>query len=272
MANATPVCNAGICGYSCTNLAGVYALRLRMAVNWPATQFVASGSGTAERWLRITLGQSGTTVNGSVAICGATVPEFRNAVVSDRYLVQYPAAMFDAAIPSVPFSATLGSTDPGASLSSARSAILMGVNMGDPLNGSWPSVTQASASQVDHDSDGEIGITVTYANDGTYSYVQTAGTLLAARASESYTAERLRFALNGALTGCAGASGAANVQSLEIRALACRLSSGSDCDSSQNGHLEDNRPVYNVSSATYTMMRLANTGATVSCAQVRAAL
>jgi len=273
MAGASSVCNAGACGYSCTSLAGVYALRLRMQVSWAAKQYVASGSGTAERWLRVTLSQSGTTVSGSIALCGATMPEFRNSVVSDRYFFRHADAVFDAAIPSVSFSAMLGSTAPGASLTSARSAILMGLNMSDPLNGTWPTLTQARADQVDHDSDGEVGVTIAYADDSTYSYVQTAGTLTAARASHSYTAERLRFSLNGALTGCTGASGSATVQSLDSRTFGCRLSSsGSDCNATQYGHLENNAPVYNVSSANYSMIRVANVGATVSCAQVRAAL
>lgn len=272
MANGSPVCNAGVCGYSCTNLAGVYALRLRMQVSWPATQYVASGSGIAERWLRVSVGQSGTTMSGSAVVCGVTMPEFRNSVVSDRYFFRHPDAAFDAAIPSSTFSATLGSTAPGASLSSARSAFLLGLTMSDPLNGSWPSLTQARTNQVDHDTDSEVGVTIAYVDDGTYNYVQTAGSLVAARASHSYTAERLRFSLGGALTGCTGASGAATVQSLDTRTFGCRLSSGSDCNSSQYTHLDNNAPVYSVSSATYTMTRVANVGATVSCAQVRAAL
>jgi hypothetical protein len=272
MANATPVCNAGICGYSCASLAGVYALRLRMPVSWPSRSFVASGSGIAERWLRVTLSQSGTTVSGSLSVCGATMPEFRNSILSDRYLYRFADAAFDAAIPSVPFSATLGSMAPGASLSSAGSAILMGIDMSDAANGAWPSQTQARASQADHDADGEVGVTIAWLNDSTYSYVQTSGTLGAARAAIGYTTERLRFSLGGALTGCAGASGPAVVQSLDTRVIGCRLSGGSYCSSSQYDHLDSNAPVYGVSGATYSMTRVANVGATVSCAQVRAAL
>jgi hypothetical protein len=192
--------------------------------------------------------------------------------VSDRYLRRFPDAVFDAAIPSASFSATLASTTPGSNLTSARSAILMGLTMSDPENGAWPTVAQARSSQVDHDSDGEVGVTSFFVNDSTYSYVQTDNSLGAPRASHNYTAERLRFSLAGALTGCTGASGTASVQSHEIRTIGCRLAGGSDCNASQSGHLEANGPVYTVSSATYTMTRVANTGSTVSCAQIRTAL
>jgi hypothetical protein len=89
MAGATAVCNAGICGYSCNGLSGVYALRINAQTSWPSTQYVQSGSGTAQFWLRLTLSQSGTALSGTAQLCDQATPEFRNTITSDRYLVDY---------------------------------------------------------------------------------------------------------------------------------------------------------------------------------------
>lgn len=271
--NAAPACNSGVCGYSCNALGGVYALKLVMQVGWPSTQYVRAGSGTAQVWIRLAFTQSGTALSGSVALCGQTLPQFANSVTSDRYLYSYPNALFDTALPTASFSGTLASTNPGAGLSSSVAALLLGINMSDPVNGSWPSPATARSNQVDHDADTEVGVTVSFVDNSTYNHVQTTASFSAARASHAYKTERLRFSLAGAFSGCSGASGPATVQSLDTRTIGCRLaSSGGDCNSSQYSHLESNAPVYSVSSATYSMTKLGNVGATFTCAQVRAAL
>jgi hypothetical protein len=250
----------------------VYALRINAQVTWPSTDFVRSGSGTAQFWLRLTLTQSGTALTGSAQICDQATPPTANSATSDRYLLDYPSAMFTPGAPAASFSATLASLSPGAGLSSMRTAHLLGIAMSDALNGAWPSLSTARANQVDHDSDTEVGITVIFVDDSTYNHAQTAGTLFAARASHSYGAQRLRFSLAGALTACTGASGTATVQSFDTRNIGCRLESGSDCSSGQYTHVDDNAVVYNVGSSNYTMTRLGGAGSTFTCAQVSAAL
>ena len=272
MAGATAVCNSGVCGYTCNSLSGVYALRINTPVSWSATQYVRSGSGTATFWLRLTLTQSGTSLTGTAALCDQSTPETRNTITSDRYLMDYPSAMFTPGAPAASFSATLANLAPGAALTSTRTAHLLGISMSDPLNGTWPSLTTARANQVDHDADGKIGITVVFIDDSTYNHVQTDGTLWAARASHAYGAQRLRFSLAGALSACSGASGAATVTSFDTRAIGCRLESGSDCSSSQYTHIDDNTVVYSTNSATYTLTRLGAPGSTFTCAQVASAL
>jgi hypothetical protein len=144
--------------------------------------------------------------------------------------------------------------------------------MADPLKGSSPSLATARSNPVDHDADGQIGITVAFVDNSTYNYPQTAGTFFAARASHAYGVQRLRFSLGGALSGCSGASGTATVQSFDTRTIGCRLESGSNCNSSQYGHMNDNAIVHSISNASYTMTRLGGSGSSFTCAQVRAAL
>ncbi len=272
MPGASAVCNAGICGYSCSSLSGVYALRINAQTNWSSVQYVRSGSGTVQFWLRLTLTQSGTALSGSAQVCEQSTPETRNSATSDRYLMDYPSAMFTPGAPGAPFSATLASLSPGAGLSSTRTAHLLGISMSDPLNGTWPSLSTARSSQVDHDSDGEVGITVVFVDDSTHNHVPTEGSLFAARASHAYGAQRLRFSLGGALSSCNGASGAATVQSFDVRTIGCRLESGQDCSSSQYTHLHNNTITHSLSNGNYVMTRLGGAGSSFSCAQVRAAL
>jgi hypothetical protein len=272
MAGATAVCNSGICGYTCNSLSGVYGLRINATTSWPAQQYVQAGSGPIQFWLRLKLTQSGTTLSGSAELCDQSTPETRNSAISERYLVDYPSAMFTPGAPGAAFSATLASQSPGAGLTAARTAHLLGLSMADPLNGTWPSLSGVLSSQVDHDADGKVGITVIFIDDSTYDHAPTAGTLFAARASYAYGAQRLRFSLGGALSGCGGASGAATVQSFDTETIGCRLESGSDCSSSQYTHLHNNATVHTVSNASYVLTKLGATGSTFTCAQVRAAL
>ena len=272
MAGATAVCSAGVCGYSCNSMSGVYALRINAQASWGSKPFVSAGSGQLQFWLRVTVTQSGTTLSGTAALCDQATPPSNNSVSAERYLLDYPAAMFTPGAPAATFSATLASLAPGAGLTAARTVHLLGVSMSDPLNGAWPSLTTVRNNQIDHDADGEVGITSVFVNDSTYDNAPTAGTPFAARASQSYGAQRLRFSLGGALTGCSGASGTATVQSFDTRNIGCRLESNADCSSSQYSHVDDNAVVYSVSSATYSMTKLGNSGSTFTCAQVRAAL
>jgi hypothetical protein len=272
MAGATAVCNAGICGYSCNALSGVYALRIDAQATWPSRPYVRSGNGTLQFWLRMTLTQSGTSLSGTAQLCDQATPPTLNSVTTDRYLIDYPDAMFTPGAPAASFSATLASLAPGAGLSSATAAHMLGASLTNPLIDAWPSLTTVRANQVDHDADGKVGITFTFIDDATYNHVQTAGTLGAARASQGYGAQRLRFSLGGALAGCTGASGSATVQSFDTKSIGCRLESNADCSTAQYSHIDDNAVIYSISSASYSMTRLGATGSSFSCAQVRAAL
>jgi hypothetical protein len=250
----------------------VYALRINAQATWPAKQYVSAGSGQLQFWLRLTLTQSGTTLSGTAALCEQATPETRNSLTSDRYLLDYPDPLFTPGAPAATFSATLASLAPGAGLTSTRTVHMLGTSMSDPLNGAWPSLTAVRNSQIDHDADGEVGITTIFVDNATYNHVPTSGTLGAARASHSYGAQRLRFSLGGALAACSGASGTATVQSFDTRNIGCRLESNADCSSSQYTHLDNNAVVYSTGTASYSMTKLGNPGSSFTCAQVRAAL
>jgi hypothetical protein len=272
MADATARCIAGMCDYTCNDASGVYALRITAQATWPATPYILAGSGTLQFWYRLTLTQAGTALTGSLALCDQTTPETRNSITTDRYFLDYPSVLFNPGPPVAPFSATLASQAPGAALTSTRTAHLAGVSLSDALNAAWPARATVLANQVDHDGDGKVGITVAFVDDATYNHAQTDGTLTAARASHTYGAQRVRFSLAGALTGCSAASGPANVESFDTKTIGCRLESNADCNASQYGHIDDNAAVYTPVSGNYTLTKLGAPGSSFTCAQVRAAL
>jgi hypothetical protein len=271
MSGASAVCNAGVCEYACNSLSGVYALRLDASASWSSKPFILAGSGTLQFWLRLTLTQAGTALTGNAQLCDQVTPEEGNSATSDKYILSYPSALYTPGAPAAAFSATLASRSPGAGLTATRLAHLLGISMTDPLNGAWPAVTAARTNQVDHDADGEVGMTVVFVDDATYNHAQTDSTLFAARASHAYGAQRLRFSLAGALTACSSASGTATIQSFDTRTIGCRLESGQDCNSTQYNYVDSNTISYDVGSASYTLTRLGASGS-FTCAQVRAAL
>jgi hypothetical protein len=89
------------------------------------------------------------------------------------------------------------------------------------------------------------------------------------RAEAAYIADRFAFRLNGTLTSCTAASGAATVTHADTRIFGARLTGGSDSSTTENNFLDGSHPEYVPGTASYTLVRVA-AGAT--CATVRAAL
>jgi hypothetical protein len=200
-------------------------------------------------------------------ICGETGPDFVGGANED-YGVIYPASLFDGmALPGTPTSATLSGTAPGSSFVLARSVLLFGANMSDPINGSWPGL--ASIMQRDSDADTKPGLTVIYKSGGGFSYVPV-NRFGSNRAIRGYLASRVVFTVNGTLTSCTRSSGSASAQDIDIRTLGCRISGDSrDCNNSERDHLDNNAPNYQTQAASYSLLKVA---ASAGCATVRAAL
>jgi hypothetical protein len=262
-------CGSGVCTATCTDLSGVYALKMTVPVTWPTSGFISGGSGSMTFVARVLLTQSGNTLSGTASECNRTVPDFRNSVTSDTYGVTFPSALFDRALPTANAAVTLGSPTVGASFAMARTALQLGVRLADPINGAWPSLSQISP--FDEEGDGDRGVTVDYKSGSGYAFPPTAGSLIAARASRAGLSERLVFSLSGSLTSCTQSTGTASTGDIDTHTVSCRLTSNAACSSSQYGHLDSNAPKYTVGAATYNLVRVASAGASVSCASVRAA-
>ena len=270
VAGGTPTCSAGICGASC-DLTGTFALQIVMQTSWANATYISGGSGPHVFWLKMQGTQSGNSVAESIVECGRSVPDFRASMVSETYNFSLPTSLFDGVptlLPSYAVPLTLGATSPGASVTLPTSAFLLGTSLTNPTTAAWPS-TSAGLTQLDMDADGNAGVTVNYLNGGGRSYPLTGPSLGASRAQQPYSATRLVFSLNGTLSSCTQSAGTAIVTHVDTRIFGCKLTSGSKCNASQASFLDTNCVKYNLGSATYKMLKVADTA---TCADVRAAL
>jgi hypothetical protein len=263
----TPGCNAGVCTTTCS-LSGTYALKVTVPVSWPGTSLLSSGSGTHTFWARAQLSQNGSALTGSLTACANTVPDFSaSSFINEDYGFTYPNTIFDRTsfTPTTTTSFNLGSASPGASLNIARSAIMFGVTLNDPVNDAWPSVS--SVRQVDSDGDGKPGVTGTYKSSSGYDYPPT-NNFGTTRADRGYMAVRVVFSGSGTLNSCTAASGSVSAQDVNYHTVGCRTTGGRDCSTSDRDHLNQNGPDYRTSAGTYTLRKIAD-GA--GCAAVRSA-
>jgi hypothetical protein len=267
----TPVCNAGVCNTVC-NLTGTFALKMSVQGTWPDDQYIASGSGTFQFWMKLQGTHSGTAVAGTLLECGRFVPDFDARTVNETFGFTHGTSLFDQVPPYLPTTAVnfaLANSSPGASMTLPRCAMQMGARMSDPVNGAWPNAASGLTS-VDDDLDGESGVTVAYRGDSGYDYPRTGGTLGAERADNPYIASRVSFSLNGTLNSCTQATGSASFTHIDTRIFGCSLAnSNQECDSGEANFLDQNCLNYTLGSATFTLVKVAD-GA--SCAQIRAAL
>jgi hypothetical protein len=268
----TAVCNAGVCNTICS-LTGTYALKMSVAGSWPNDTYISGGSGTFQFWMKLQGTHSGHSIAATVTECGRFVPNFSATMVSETYNYGYPNSLFDGNfLPSTSTTVTLGSSSPGASFVLAPAATQMGINMADPINGSWPSQASGIAAgiRVDMDADGQPGVSAVYANGGGLQYPRTSTSFIATRSDRPYVASRVAFSLNGSLTSCTQSTGSGTFTHIDTRIFACRQDSGSQCSGSQASFLDQNCVNYTMpSTATYTLVKVAD-GA--SCATIRAAL
>ena len=266
----TPVCSAGICGARC-DLSGTYALKITHPTNWAQNANIQSGSGDHVYWLRLIGTHSGNNLGAQLLECGRRVPPFRARAVSETYGFEVPNTVFDrspAILPTVNQTITLGNTSPTASINMPLTAFLLGATMANPTTAAWPS-SAGSLTSVDMDGDGIAGVRVNYRNDSTYDYPRAGGNAFSPRVSNPHAATRLVFSLQGALTSCTTAAGAATVTQINTRIFECQLSGGGTCSNSEADFLDDNCLVYTSTAATYELEKIA---ANASCADVRNAL
>lgn len=269
----SPTCNAGVCGVTC-NLSGTYALRMNLQGSWPNDGQVQGGSGTFNFWMKVQATHSGNNLSIALTECGRFIPDFRTTIVNELINYGYPNSLFDGNfLPSTAATVTLGGSSPGASFTMPRSAVQMGIDMADPINGSWPSAASGipSSIRVDHDRDGKAGVTAVYSNTGGRVHPRTSTAFFGFnRADNPYVASRVSFSLSGSMTSCTQGSGTANFAFVDTRIFGCSLSgSNTDCTSTEANFLDSNCLNYTLGSATYTLLKVAD-GA--SCSTIRSAL
>jgi hypothetical protein len=261
----TPQCTSGVCTTVC-DLNGVWAMKMTVAVTWAQNGALAAGSGTFTWWARVSYTQSGTSLSGTLASCGVVVPDF-GATVGEKYGLVYPNTLFDRMpfLPSTNTSATLGGTGPGSSFTSARSAIVLGATLSDPL-GAWPSVS--AIVPQDGDADGKVAVSGDYKTSSGYSAIPT-NLFASQRANRGYIGSRTILTPTGTLTSCTQISGNASSEGVDSHTIGCRLTTGTDCSTTQRNYLDSSAPIYQAGASSFTMVKVASNAA---CSDIRAAV
>jgi hypothetical protein len=262
-------------GNTC-NLTGAWALKITATVSWAATGVVGAGTNqTVNFWALIQGTESGTTLSGTIVPCGIMLPDFMSFVGGLTYGVTFPNnTIFDSGdLTPVSASLTVSSTAPGATLTTAAEANLIGINFANPATAAWPNLATAQADQVDADKDGNPGVTAIPKSGSPYSPipVQLIPTVYA---DQLYFTLRSVISLNGTLSTCTTASGNATVSHLDNHIIGCRTMAadggvGTNCTGAEAMFADMNSPALTASSAKFTASML-TTAAT--CPNVRAAL
>jgi len=272
-------------GTTC-NLSGGWALKVAVQVTWPATAVLAAGSGTVDVWALVQGTQSGDSIPGTVLPCGITLPDFNGPAIvgSPTFGASFPDSLFDGSyLTATSSTVTVSSSTPGATFTSPAEANLLGIGFANPTTAAWPVLATAQADQVDMDADGNPGVTAdskvgqtTESGTGTYSGipVSAAAAVFGPYASELYMALRSVIALDGTLTSCTQASGAATVSFLDNHSLGCQLSTGGNCTSAETTFVDTNSPHFAstggvVGTATFQAQKLTGTA---TCPNVKTAL
>jgi len=174
-----------------------------------------------------------------------------------------------AILPTSNATIALGNTSPTASVNMPLTAFLIGTSMANPVTATWPSAA-SGLTRVDMDANTDPGVTVSYVNGGGFEQPRVGDTFFDDRSSNPYVATRLVFSLQGNLTSCTEASGAATVTQINTRIFGCKIAnSSSKCSSGEANFLDQNCLNYNPGSASYRMVKI-NDGS--SCAVVRSTL
>jgi hypothetical protein len=268
--------DAGMDAGNTCNLTGAWALKVTATVSWAGTLVISAGTNqTVTFWALIQGTENGTTLSGTIVPCGIALPDFMSSIGGLTYGVTFPNSIFDGGhLTPVNASLTVSSTAPGATVTTAAEANLIGINLANPATAAWPNLMTAQTDQVDADADGNPGVTGIPKSGTPYSSIPVQIVPTAIYASQLYFALRSVISLNGTLNTCTNASGNATVSHLDNHIIGCRTMAadggiGSLCTSTETTFADNNSPVLTTNSAKFTASMLTNAA---TCPNVRAAL
>lgn len=268
-------------------LAGTYAALFDYDVNWQGTTLAGivpllrPGRGRVRIWSLLEVQESG--VRSRVRGCGAELPDFASGnaqVGAELYASYFPEATWDAAsMPRWNLAWTPSCLEPGCAIASDALAATLGARVGP--NSPWPGPNGSIAQLmlVDHDDDGEPGVTLlprgpreSSASGFPYSQMPL-NWRLNARATRLSMALQVGFRLEGKLESCDALAGTVREGRVENRVVGCHGTAGDAgeavCTPEQVRFADQNLPSWTVNAGAWRARRIAD-GA--SCADVRGAL
>ncbi|MDH5671605.1 MAG: hypothetical protein OEZ06_05610 [Myxococcales bacterium] len=145
------------------DLSGTFVMQVVAELQWPAVAGVEAGTGTAVSWaLRRQSYVDGVLTTEAIA-CGGTAPDVCSPTYDQAYNQYVADASWDlATMPIQITNLNIARPLPSDAFVVPDSALLLGIELPDPL-GTWPAdrgaVDGSSIKWVDHDNDGELGVT-----------------------------------------------------------------------------------------------------------------
>jgi hypothetical protein len=240
------------------------AVHVVVDVAWDRSTEFAKGAGEIHFWTKASFVEHGDTATVTSRPCGCALPPAQVSSLAGGYdvLLEIPAATWE--VPSIPtfagaatHKAGLWNVNPGAAL--------LGLSMEDSL-GAWPK--PKALRSIDHDADGQIGITAIPRTGGTFK-APPVSLSQKSRVDKLFLASRSVMAWTATMQGCPKTvAGTVEVSQLDVRVIGCHVSGGEDCTNSESEFLDDHRMEYEITSARFTAARISDAA---TCGEVRAA-
>ena len=246
------------------------ASHLIVNVSWPAGTASMRGDGQLHVWGKVVYTASGNTVTGELQACGISLPPTTLTALGGGGTIQIevPNDAWEApSMPRFPIDVTQTSWDVGSTVNLSYTA-LIGLTMADPSTAPWPTSYTGITMINDAEGDMHAGLTAIPRSGGTFTLPPTS-ILQTARADQLYIVIRQVTSAMLTRTACDQASGSATFAFLNNHVVGCHIMGASDCMPNDVSFIDNNRTIYDITSATAETKVVADTA---TCADVRAAL
>jgi hypothetical protein len=242
------------------------ATHIVINVEWAGSLALTGGNGEVHVWTKSQFAAAGDGVHVTSRSCGSLLPVIKLSILGGGYSVlpEIPDATWDVA--AMPTFTGLATRTLGGGLQVSPGVALVGLSMADPL-APWPSANGVVG--LDHDADGNLGITALPRQGGGFTAPPTSISQ-STRVDKLFLAIRTVMTLRSESAGCPESDqGTADVTMFDSHVIGCHVAGGSDCSVAERDFVDANRTVYKILDAHYTTKRVSDTA---TCADVRAGL
>ncbi len=274
------------CSAAGCDLSGTFATLTELDLRWdPVVVFgltaINGGTDTTFSWAIRRHDVDGNTMDVEQVACGGTSPDFCSPLFSQAYaqgtpdtiweLSTMPVDLFEFNLPS--------STAPGAPFVGPVEASVLGLRLPEKTS-PWPaSYTDPSITWLDHDGDGQPGVTSVMTLTGSSSacnlpYAGLPIPATGATATQVYTGSRSLGGINGTIVDCNTLRGALTGPGggqpvLQGHVVGCRKTNGQLCTAAETESLDagGNGAATQITAGRFTMVRVPDD---ITCAEVRA--
>ena len=272
---STPPSDAPFNPLGC-DFAGTWASYVAIDVTWPASIVLQNGQGKLQQWnlTHEVHGPSPTIFTAHTRPCSIFLPDLTSTllVAFQKFGIRFPDALFDkGTIPESSFNFIADISTSPISFQTDPFAILIGVDLANPVTAAWPAATAMTLRDDDHDS--EPGITVTPVQNAGYS-LPPADLATGESADLVYIATRTVSKLNGQLTSCDRIEADVTIQTvngkpgIDSTVVGCHKKGGTDCSPDEASFVDGARPQFTPTGPGH--MVIVRVPDTTTCPDVRA--